>query len=156
MPTPSKTVYPNLQHQAQLAEWKASGKYPAWVTSKILREMQTSAGIVRPVPSGRWRLAPSLRKVKRPQRLGFLCAQIRLNSHILISLSDLVKRRAAFDAIKEVNFPLWDCKGCYCCGQFSSVRHHVIPIQHGGSNLVSNLVPLCEPCHAKVHPHLSR
>lgn len=32
--------------------------------------------------------------------------------------------------------------------------HHVIQIQHGGSNTVRNRVPLCEICHARVHPWL--
>jgi len=34
--------------------------------------------------------------------------------------------------------------------------HHVIQIQHGGSNLARNLVPLCEDCHAAIHPWLPR
>lgn len=33
--------------------------------------------------------------------------------------------------------------------------HHVIQIQHGGSNYVRNRVPLCTPCHAEIHPWLT-
>lgn len=33
--------------------------------------------------------------------------------------------------------------------------HHVIQIQHGGSNYLRNRVALCRTCHAAVHPWLS-
>lgn len=45
---------------------------------------------------------------------------------------------------------------CFCCGG-SSARlawHHVIQVQHGGSNSPGNLVALCVGCHGEVHPWL--
>jgi hypothetical protein len=44
------------------------------------------------------------------------------------------------------------CRGC--SGEGRLVAHHVVPKSQGGSHKMSNLVTLCEPCHAKVHPHL--
>ena len=32
--------------------------------------------------------------------------------------------------------------------------HHVIQIQHGGSNCRGNLVSICEVCHGRIHPWL--
>lgn len=47
---------------------------------------------------------------------------------------------------------------CFVCGlsRLEIHRHHVIQVQHGGSNSVRNLVPLCRACHADVHPWLPR
>lgn len=43
---------------------------------------------------------------------------------------------------------------CFCCrtGDRRLYWHHVIAIQHGGSNVRDNLVPICLRCHAAVHP----
>lgn len=47
---------------------------------------------------------------------------------------------------------------CFACraGGRPIAWHHVIQIQHGGSNLLRNRVALCEPCHADVHPWLPK
>lgn len=44
--------------------------------------------------------------------------------------------------------------GCFACrnDDRSYHWHHVVQIQHGGSNYVRNRVPLCGPCHRSVHP----
>lgn len=34
--------------------------------------------------------------------------------------------------------------------------HHIIQIQHGGSNLLRNRVALCAPCHSDIHPWLPK
>jgi hypothetical protein len=45
---------------------------------------------------------------------------------------------------------------CFAC--LNSERwlywHHVIQVQHGGSNTPRNLVRLCHDCHRRVHPWL--
>lgn len=156
MSTPSKILYPNLRHKAQLAEWESTGKYPAWVTGKILKDMRAGAGLSRIVEHSRWLLSPELKRIPRRSRVSFLREQISAHEHILVSMVDLMTRRETFDKMKNEFFPLWDCKKCYCCGTFACVRHHVTPLKHGGSNKPSNVVPLCEPCHAKIHPHLAR
>lgn len=44
---------------------------------------------------------------------------------------------------------------CFACGASRECHlHHVIQIQHGGSNYLRNRVPLCELCHHAVHPWL--
>lgn len=47
---------------------------------------------------------------------------------------------------------------CFVCRteQHDLAWHHVIQIQHGGSNLLRNRVALCGACHADVHPWLPR
>jgi hypothetical protein len=48
---------------------------------------------------------------------------------------------------------------CFGCGRSSRQValnwHHVIQIQHGGSNVLRNYVALCSVCHAAVHPWLT-
>jgi hypothetical protein len=45
------------------------------------------------------------------------------------------------------------CFGCLWEGWH---WHHVIQIQHGGSNYIRNFVPLCRTCHGAVHPWLDQ
>lgn len=49
--------------------------------------------------------------------------------------------------------------GCGRCGAplgpkepFECHLHHIIPLSENGSNHLSNLVPICEYCHALMHP----
>lgn len=46
--------------------------------------------------------------------------------------------------------------GCFWCQTRGRRRycHHLIEIQHGGSNSWRNLVPLCFVCHQRLHPWL--
>lgn len=46
--------------------------------------------------------------------------------------------------------------GCFGCRQQKTKLgwHHVIQIQHGGSNYLRNRVAICESCHAAIHPWL--
>lgn len=48
-----------------------------------------------------------------------------------------------------------ECFGCRAA-DVELHRHHVIQVQHGGSNYIRNLVGLCEACHGDVHPWLPR
>lgn len=45
---------------------------------------------------------------------------------------------------------------CFVC--YAPARavdwHHLIQVQHGGSNTARNRIALCAPCHASVHPWL--
>lgn len=49
-----------------------------------------------------------------------------------------------------------DRKRCFGC--FASAGrlyfHHIVEVQHGGSNAPRNLVPLCFACHQYLHPWL--
>ena len=46
---------------------------------------------------------------------------------------------------------------CYGCQSTTAnlYFHHIIEIQNGGSNAKRNLVPLCFPCHKRLHPWLT-
>lgn len=66
---------------------------------------------------------------------------------------------------KESNTPMFkamvrDEHGCACvnCGSYENVEyHHIVPISLGGTNAISNVVPLCHKCHKAAHcgRHLS-
>ena len=44
---------------------------------------------------------------------------------------------------------------CFACSSRATLyAHHVIEVQHGGSNTWRNKVPLCFPCHQYLHPWL--
>lgn len=43
---------------------------------------------------------------------------------------------------------------CLVCGVHAELLHHVIQIQNGGHNHRKNLAPLCNDCHAEIHPWL--
>jgi hypothetical protein len=38
------------------------------------------------------------------------------------------------------------------CGRPMTQAHHVIQIQHGGADVTRNKVPVCDVCHADIHP----
>lgn len=45
---------------------------------------------------------------------------------------------------------------CFSCGARTQLyAHHVIEVQHGGSNNIRNQVPLCFDCHQYLHPWLT-
>jgi len=45
---------------------------------------------------------------------------------------------------------------CFCCltAERCLYWHHIIQVQHGGSNSPRNFVRLCKACHRRVHPWL--
>lgn len=50
-----------------------------------------------------------------------------------------------------------DRRECFGCGQGGRAlyAHHILEVQHGGSNQVRNKVPLCFQCHKFLHPWLT-
>jgi len=40
---------------------------------------------------------------------------------------------------------------CVSCGREDITWHHVVPIEIGGADKISNIVPLCKDCHMNVH-----
>lgn len=59
-----------------------------------------------------------------------------------------------FDLVKQV--AKRDGNRCTQCGYTGPGidRHHIIPLSRGGRNVLSNLISLCETCHAKRHSHM--
>lgn len=43
---------------------------------------------------------------------------------------------------------------CFACGARAQCRHHIIWIMNGGRNTRKNIIPLCNNCHAEIHPWL--
>lgn len=50
-----------------------------------------------------------------------------------------------------------DTRMCFACGDTGHRHyfHHILEVQHGGSNTGRNLVPLCFACHQYLHPWLT-
>ena len=61
--------------------------------------------------------------------------------------------RDSFNETKWSRFPLRN-EVCLVCGVPAQVRHHIILLTHGGVNWLTNLAPLCNVCHAEIHPWL--
>lgn len=64
------------------------------------------------------------------------------------------KGRNNFEVIKHKRHSLKTHPICFACRKPAEVRHHVIWLRHGGLNSKKNLVSLCKPCHAYIHPWL--
>jgi hypothetical protein len=48
----------------------------------------------------------------------------------------------------------YECANCGKSGQKGGTRlevHHIVPREVGGTHKLSNLIPLCSPCHFAVH-----
>ena len=61
--------------------------------------------------------------------------------------------RAEFNKMRPM---LLEIKGCMCvncsknCGN-DIIFHHIVPLSVGGSNNISNIVPICEQCDGLIH-----
>lgn len=53
--------------------------------------------------------------------------------------------------------PKLDARMCFACWDSQNHRyfHHIVEVQHGGSNQLRNQVPLCFACHQYLHPWLT-
>lgn len=67
-------------------------------------------------------------------------------------------RRCDFNGVKHRLCRAKIDSPCFICGHIGKTpphsRHHLIQLQNGGLNCRRNLVVLCDPCHADVHPWL--
>lgn len=63
--------------------------------------------------------------------------------------SYIARRRGSGDIARPLR------QSCHACQvQRATIRHHIIQLQHGGSNRQRNVVYLCGQCHAEIHPWL--
>lgn len=47
------------------------------------------------------------------------------------------------------------CRCAVCHRHGADSYHHAIQVKNGGDNHRSNLFPVCDPCHALIHPWLN-
>jgi 5-methylcytosine-specific restriction endonuclease McrA len=76
---------------------------------------------------------------------------------VVFRKNDITKntlRRESFNNVKGKRHSFKSHKICFACGELAEVRHHIIWIKNGGLNSKKNLVSLCKPCHAFIHPWL--
>jgi 5-methylcytosine-specific restriction endonuclease McrA len=89
-----------------------------------------------------------------PDRLRLLVewARVSLRGR---SASDLSVIRRAFNASKDQWRGHAGVGKCHACERIGDrVWHHIVQLQNGGSNSPKNLVKVCLPCHAVIHPFL--
>lgn len=62
--------------------------------------------------------------------------------------------RAQWDATRHAVSARLCAQNCFGClsGDRALSWHHIIQIQHGGTNTVRNLTSLCDHCHRVIHP----
>lgn len=89
-----------------------------------------------------------------PERLRLLVEWAHV-SIIERSAHGLSAVRRAFNASKDEWRGHAGAGRCGACGRIGfRVWHHIVQLQHGGTNSPKNLVRVCLPCHAVIHPHL--
>jgi 5-methylcytosine-specific restriction endonuclease McrA len=75
--------------------------------------------------------------------------RIRTREEIKSLREEFAHLRGLYPLLESVH----RCSVCY--NKDGAIQmHHIIPIMCGGGNGLANLVPLCEMCHAKIHPWL--
>lgn len=85
-----------------------------------------------------------------------LSALLYLSTLVFPMKAPLPEQRKVFDEKKAD--PIWqrhiNAKKCFLCFSPAQVRHHMILLKNGGRNVYSNIITLCRPCHAEIHPWL--
>lgn len=62
--------------------------------------------------------------------------------------------RKGFERKKIISGGYRNFKLCFVCRSPAQSRHHIILLKNGGRNVKKNIVGLCRPCHAEIHPWL--
>lgn len=89
-----------------------------------------------------------------PSRLRLLVDWAHVNVTEM-SVRGLIDRRRAFNASKDEWRGHAGDGTCAACGRFGArAWHHIVQLQYGGTNSPKNLVRVCRPCHAVIHPHM--
>lgn len=89
-----------------------------------------------------------------PERLRLLVDWARIRV-VPMSTPSLQRARREFNRSKDEWRGHADAGACACCGRLGPrVWHHLVQLQYGGNNSPNNVVKVCPPCHAVIHPHL--
>ena len=69
-----------------------------------------------------------------------------------VNTINMVELRNEYYKIQRNLAQLKKYKKCANCGSEENIEiHHIVPLIVGGTNRRSNLVALCQDCHAKIH-----
>lgn len=68
----------------------------------------------------------------------------------------LHKARKDWEKKKNTRKRFLNYVSCFVCGAPHQCRHHIILLKNGGSNGKRNVIPLCNSCHAEIHPWLKK
>jgi len=71
----------------------------------------------------------------------------------------VVSREATYRQVRRAPYMRPTRGGtCWACLEPSArlITHHIIQVQHGGRNILKNLVWVCRVCHARIHPWLTK
>lgn len=49
----------------------------------------------------------------------------------------------------------YKARPCFVCSERATQEHHIVQIQHGGTNRAENKVWVCTPCHRQIHPQMA-
>jgi len=61
---------------------------------------------------------------------------------------DYKKKKAKYENLQKIYKLNVECRACL---KKAEVTHHLVQLQHGGTNYFMNRVPLCRNCHKKIH-----
>lgn len=131
-------------------------RFPASMTGKKLRKQLGIPEKLRIIAEKGMKVKAKFKGIKQKNRLSYLR---KMSKKIIIkrSLDEIHDARNGFNSHKLSSLPLSEKSLCYCCVKnHAVVRHHVIQLQHGGRNRRNNIVPLCNNCHIKLHPHMQK
>lgn len=133
-------------------------RFPEGMTGKQYRKQLGIELPKRSFASKSFKIKHKFHCIKPKNRLVFLQSMVRKHEqeHWQTVAFGPQHGRQSFDFMKLHVYPMTETCPCYVCSKPADVRHHVIPLMHGGRNKARNIVPLCNNCHAKVHPHLRR
>lgn len=129
-------------------------RYPISMTGKKLRKRLGLTS--RMYAKKSFKVCAKFKGIKRDNRLGFLM-KMAAKKREFTTYNEVRTKRGQFNSHKLKSLPMAESMLCYVCVKNTAdVRHHVIPLLQGGRNKRNNIVPLCNSCHCKVHPHMHR
>jgi 5-methylcytosine-specific restriction endonuclease McrA len=129
-------------------------KFPMSMTgAKLRKSMGLEANIYA---DHDWRLPSKFSRIPKAARLEYLITESLKETGVSLSADECRQMRQGFEHRKHSLFPMSRTCPCYSCEGTARVRHHVVPISGGGRNKRNNVVPICDGCHALIHPNMSR
>lgn len=89
--------------------------------------------------------------IPKKKRFSFLRTNLMTGRDL--GVYDKTARRYRFSVFRMIHLPELETQDCYLCGKEPEHWHHIVQMCMGGADHRLNLVPLCKPCHRRVHRH---